>query len=187
MVWRKKKYEDEEDEEDIYSFDRYIEEEFRRFNRLFDEIWRNAMRDLERIERGEWKHTRPFVYGFSVRIGPDGKPQIEEFGNVIRRRVGEEGLEEYREPLTDVIEGDTTVSITVELPGVNKEDIDVEITEETVTIKVETAERKYYKEIKLPCKVKTEGAKASYHNGVLDIVLERQEPKKEKGKKLKIE
>jgi len=182
MRWKKRRdYED--DDFGFGFFDRWIEDEFRRMEEWMDEMLRN-FRELSR--RGEIRG--PYVYGFTMRIGPDGKPQIEEFGNVPRRfGVKEESITEYREPLTDVIEGDKTVSVTVELPGVNKEDIDVEITEDTITIKVDTAERKYYKEITLPCKVKTDTAKASYHNGVLDIVLERQEPRKKKGKKLKIE
>lgn len=187
MVWRKRKIEDED--EDYFSYvDRWFDEEFRRIEKIMDMVSREMRKTMEMVEKGEWKAGKPYVYGFSIRIGPDGRPQIEEFGNVVKRRgITEESIAEYREPLTDVIEGDTTISITVELPGVNKEDIDVEITEDTVTLKVETAERKYYKEIKLPCKVKTDTAKASYHNGVLDIVLERLEPKKEKGKKLKID
>jgi len=69
---------------------------------------------------------------------------------------------------------------------VDKKDIDLEITENTLTIKVDKDKRKYYKEVELPCEVDANSAKASYQNGVLDIELKKAKPKK-KGKKISIE
>jgi len=184
MVWRRKKEKDEDDWErdffdDFFTFD--IEKEIRRM-----EEWMNRI--MREFGRGEIKG--PYVYGFSMRIGPDGKPQIQEFGNVPKRYgIREESLEEYREPLVDVMENDKTVSITAEIPGVNKEDIDLDLHEDenVLVIKVDTPERKYYKEVELPCKVKPESVKATYKNGILDIVFERAEPRKKKGRKIKVE
>ncbi len=186
MVWKKKKdREDDYDDwrsdffDDFFTFD--IEKEFRRM-----EEWMNRiMRDFQ---GGEIKG--PYVYGFSMKIGPDGKPQIQQFGNVPRKfGIKEENMEDYREPLVDVMEGDKSVSITVELPGVSKEDIDLDLNEgdNVLTLKVDTPDRKYYKEIELPCKVKPQSVKATYKNGILDVVFERAEPRKNKGKKIKIE
>ncbi len=189
MVWRKKRREGDEDRyndwrdpffDDFFGWD--IEKEFRRM-----EEWMNR---IMREFHGKGEIKGPYVYGFSMRIGPDGKPQIQEFGNVPRRfGIKEEDFGEYREPLVDVIENDTTVSITAEMPGVNKEDIDLDLDEENdiLTIKVDTPERKYYKEIQLPCKVKPDSVKATYKNGILDVVFERVEPRKRKGKKIKVE
>jgi len=72
------------------------------------------------------------------------------------------------------------------VPGVKKEDIDLEVTENTLTIKVDTKDRKYYKEVELPCEVDPNSAKATYQNGVLDVELKKAKPKKA-GKKIKIE
>jgi len=47
---------------------------------------------------------------------PDGKPRIEDFGNKpIKSPDGEQLISEEREPLTDIIEGDEDVAITVEI------------------------------------------------------------------------
>ena len=66
-----------------------------------------------------------------------------------------------------------------------KEDIDLEVTGDTLIIKVEGKDRKYYKEISLPAEVDPDSAKASYNNGVLDIQLKKVKPKG-RGKKIKI-
>ncbi|HEC80880.1 MAG TPA: Hsp20/alpha crystallin family protein, partial [Thermoplasmatales archaeon] len=118
--------------------------------------------------------------GFKFTIGPDGKPHFEEFGNkAVETPEGEPVVSDEREPLTDIIEGEDEVAITVEIPGVEKEDIDLKVTEDTLEIKVDNVSRKYHKVIDLPCKVKPKTTKASYKNGVLDVVIKRKERKKE--------
>ena len=122
---------------------------------------------------------KPFVHGFKIQYGPDGKPKIEDFGNKpIKTPAGEQLISEEREPLTDIIEGDEDVAITVELPGVEKEDIDLNATNEAIEIKVDTPHRKYHKKLALPCDVIPKTTKATYKNGILDIVLKRKEKKK---------
>ena len=80
------------------------------------------------------------------------------------------------------------MAITVEIPGVEKEDIDLVATEDTLEIKVDSPKRKYHKRIDLPCNVKTKSTKATYKNGILDIVLDKKEKKKDNsGFKVSIE
>lgn len=132
---------------------------------------------------------KPFVHGFKIQYGPDGKPRIEDFGNKpIKTPDGEQLISEEREPLTDIIEGDEDVAITVELPGVEREDIDLNATNESIEIKVDTPQRKYHKKLALPCDVIPKTTKATYKNGILDIVLKRREKKKPgEGYKVNIE
>ncbi len=132
---------------------------------------------------------KPFVHGFKIQYGPDGKPRIEDFGNKpIKTPEGEQLISEEREPLTDIIEGDEDVAITVELPGVEREDIDLNATNESIEIKVDTPQRKYHKKLALPCDVIPKTTKATYKNGILDIVLKRREKKKPgEGYKVNIE
>ena len=122
---------------------------------------------------------KPIVHGYKIEFGPDGKPQIEDFGNKsIRSPEGVPTISEELEPLTDIIEGENDVAITVEIPGVEKEDINLVATEDTLEIKVDSPKRKYHKRIDLPCNVKTKSTKATYKNGILDIVLDKKEKKK---------
>jgi len=70
------------------------------------------------------------------------------------------------------------VAITVEIPGVEREDIDLNATNDALEIKVDTPQRKYHKKLVLPCDVLPKTTKATYKNGILDIVLKRREKKK---------
>lgn len=135
-----------------------------------------------RVER----ELGPFVYGYSMRIGPDGKPEINEFGNVKHSRSGPE-VKEEREPLVDVIETNGEVRVVVELPGVEKKDIELHGTEDSLTITVDNPERKYYKEVELPVKVKVKEAKTGYKNGVLEVIFPKmKDEKKPKGEQINI-
>jgi HSP20 family protein len=133
------------------------------------------------------KEFGPFVYGYSMKIGPDGKPEINEFGNIKKGLTGPQ-VKEEREPLVDVVEADGEVRVVVELPGVEKSDIKLHGTEETIEISVDTTNYKYYKEIELPAKVKVREAKSTYKNGVLEVVIPKIETAKNpKGEKIDID
>ncbi len=188
MPWKRKRkpWESPWNFDDFFGgeFFKDLDEEFREMEthmaRHFEEL--RKMADKEPGEGG------PYVYGFSMRVGPDGKPHIEKFGNV-PQLGGEKIIESsQREPLTDVIEGNKEISVVVELPGIEKEDINLDIRENSLAIDVNTAKRKYHKEMKLPGKVKTDSTKATYKNGVLEVKLSRTEEKKpeKKGVKVKV-
>src|SRR6185437_820693 len=74
-------------------FDRDIFREFddvqREMQRMYDQftdIQTNApkelIREYETKEGNKVREVGPIVYGYSMTIGPDGKPHIQEFGNV---------------------------------------------------------------------------------------------------------
>ncbi|MEM2066082.1 MAG: Hsp20/alpha crystallin family protein, partial [Candidatus Caldarchaeum sp.] len=92
-----------------------------------------------------------------------------------------------REPLVDVYDEDQNVKVVAEIPGVRKEDIDLTVDEKMLTIKVDTEQRKYYKEVELPVEVSTTGVKATYNNGVLEVTLPKKQTSKPRGEKIKIE
>jgi len=80
----------------------------------------------------------PYYYGYQIIVGPDGRPRIREFGNV---KPAAKGLVEQsgaRQPIVDSIldEKENKLTITVEMPGVNKEDIKLNVTDQYVTINV---------------------------------------------------
>ncbi len=173
------------------------------FDELFrelDEILYRFMRDVEwfsrefeeasegaRVHR-EYRVIGPYVYGFRITIGPDGKPQIEEFGNV-RRIQGRPVISEEREPLVDVFEEEDGVVVIAELPGVDKEKINCSVSEDKkkLIIRASNHGRKYYKEVELPVEVDPSSAKASYKNGVLEVRLKKIKKKEKKGFIIKVE
>lgn len=122
---------------------------------------------------------KPFVRGFKVQFDQDGKPIVEDFNNKsLHTPKGKQMISDEREPLTDIIEGDNTIAVTVEIPGIEKEDIDLNIIDDKLDITVNSEQRKYHKKINLPGKVKPKSTKATYKNGILDIVIEKKDKKK---------
>lgn len=163
-----------------------FEAEFEQMRTYFNKVFQDVVRNAHALPR-EMTPGQPFVYGFSMRVGPDGKPQIQQFGNTgpVGPAPGGVPGEVLREPITDVLEMDHEVAITAELPGVEKKDINLHVAESRVTLRVD-APRKYHKVIELPAKVKPGTAKATYKNGILDVTIERAEKREDPGHRVNI-
>lgn len=146
-----------------------ILDEFRRFeetmNRMFEEIW-----------------------GIPINrslLLPGERTLLPTMGGPIER---------YRKPFIDIVETDKEVVATVEMPGLNKEDIKINLTEDRFEISAEIKqdeekkekgyiykERRsgsYYRSISLPSSIDPDNAKATYNNGVLEIKMPKTEIKK---------
>jgi len=111
------------------------------------------------------------VYGFSVRMGLGGTPTVEHFGNI---RATDEGpvVAEEREPLVDVFDEGELILVVAELPGVDKDDVQIEVQEDILSLST-TGERKYTKELLLPSLVDADTIETSYHNGILEVRLRK--------------
>lgn len=165
------------------------------FRKMADDMSR-AMQDALRHMGDPSQPNKSFVSGFSVKVGPDGKPQFNTFGNkptVQPPPAGAKGsaaipkvVVDEREPLTDVIEGAKDVAVTMELPGVEKKDINVHMTDDELEISVDNDRRKYHKRVKLPAKVDPKTTKATYNNGILDVTVAKRTPGKS-GVKIAVE
>jgi HSP20 family protein len=175
-----------------------IDETFREMEEMmakeFEELSKRAPKDLLRErtlpDGTKVKSWGPFVYGYSVTVGPDGKPKVREFGNFkTETRMGKPYIDvkDKREPLADVMTTDGEVRVLVELPGVEKKDIKLSGTEDKLTISVDTPEHKYFKEVELPAKVDSKKATSKYKNGVLDITVPKKKEEKPKDETINIE
>ena len=131
---------------------------------------------------------RPFVFGVNMTPGKDGVPKFEPFGNVKPQRKGETVIKEEREPLVDIMEEEEEVIVVAEIPGCVKENIELETTNDSLTIIAcdEDKVRKYNTTVDLPSKINTDHAKASYRNGILEVKLEKLK-KRRKGKKISVD
>lgn len=106
-------------------------------------------------------------------------------------------------PKIDVWEDDDKYVVEAELPGFDKKDIDVNITDDILTIKATRkkeeekkgknyyyAERSYgefVRNLRLPAEVDKKAVKAKYNNGVLELTLPKTKEAKEKSTKVEIE
>jgi HSP20 family protein len=122
------------------------------------------------------------------------------FGGIPRVWVDEaDGAEGYV-PL-DLYETDNEVVVQAALPGVKPEDVDIQISGDTLTIRGESKheeeekKRDYYRQeswygsfarsVTLPVQVNADGADAVFENGVLKLTIPKAEEAKPKTIKVK--
>jgi HSP20 family protein len=175
--------------------ERQLEDQFKNFQSTAP---KELVREYQTPEGGKVREVGPIVYGYSMTIGPDGKPKIREFGNVRSSplRGGGGGgssfsapmISSERQPLADVITTDTEVKVVVEMPGVSKENIKVNAYDSSVEITTTgQEERKYREVVEIPPETDIETAKSIYKNGILEITFKKKEQTKPKGKQINIE
>lgn len=180
----------------------FFDDMFRGFDEMrremesqFEDIEKRIPKDLVREYTtsggGKVREVGPMVYGYSMTIGPDGKPKVREFGNVKpSRRFGgvmRPEISGETEPLVDVTATDNEVKAVVEMPGVSKEKIKINAYDNTVEVKSEDPHRKYHRMFEIPTETDIETARSSYNNGILEITFKKKDPTKGKGKTIRIE
>ena len=86
---------------------------------------KDLIKEYDTPEGGKIREVGPIVYGYSMTIGPDGKPKIREFGNIKSPFAGsgyfeQPSISSEREPLVDISSTDKEVKVVVEIPDVKK-------------------------------------------------------------------
>jgi len=105
-------------------------------------------------------------------------------------------------PAVDIKEEEDKLVVTTDLPGINKEDVEINLKEDMLEIKAKTGKEKeteeegyirreraytqFYRAVRLPTSVKEEGSTAKMENGVLTITLPKMQLE-EPAKKIAIE
>jgi HSP20 family protein len=115
------------------------------------------------------------VYGFSVKLGGHGQPEVEQFGNIRGSNKGPV-VEDIREPITDVFEEETHVLVVAELPGVDENEISAELKNDILVINAASKAihgRQYAKEVLISVPVIPGSLSKQYKNGILEIRIER--------------
>ena len=126
-------------------------------------------------------NSGPLFYGYTMTVGPDGKPSVQEYGNVKSEHLP---ISNTREAIVD--EKEKVVKLIVEMPGVEKTDVKILVDKNVVDISAEHSEKKYHSKVPLQQKVDENSAKASYKNGILEIVF-KQAVEKQTSKKVEVE
>jgi len=108
------------------------------------------------------------IYGFSVKVGLGGKPMVEPFGNVKATPKGPV-VDEAREPIVDIFEEENEIQILAEMPGVDEQDVKLEINGDILILSAAGSDRKYHKELLLPSQVEPEALSRSHKNGIFEV------------------
>lgn len=103
----------------------------------------------------------------------------------------------------DIAESEKELVLRAELPGFNKDEIKLKVTPNAIDISAEKKKisidkgKTFYRQersygsarrvMALPTEVKTEGMKAKFENGVLEVLMLKKEVKKKEEKEVKVE
>lgn len=146
---------------------------------------------------GEHKDGKTMIYGFDVKIGPDGKPVIKEYGNIPSPFNGSPfdgfgsfgSLSGYKPEFGGTMKTKTPEKtektnidfidnpaegkgkIIAEMPGVNKDDIKLTYRENKMHIQANGETKEYKESVGLP-KIDEKSIKALYKNGILEVTFE---------------
>ena len=137
------------------ALDKYIEE----FEKDVQNFARNSISATH-------LNTEPYVAGFSFRLGPKGRPDVQFFGDSPLN-------DGFRSPMSEQIldEKNGVLKLVLDMPGVERDDINVKATYDVAVVSAERESRKYKTEIHLRSQVEPDSGKAEYKNGVLEILF----------------
>ena len=115
-------------------------------------------------------NSGPLFYGYTMTVGPDGKPSVQEYGNV---KPDCPHISDAREAIVDTIvdEKEKVVKLIAEMPGVEKTDVKILFDKNVVDITAEHGEKKYHCKVPLQHKVDENSGKATYKNGILQLIF----------------
>ncbi|ELZ70690.1 hsp20-type molecular chaperone [Haloferax volcanii DSM 14919] len=118
--------------------------------------------------------------------------EIEDLFDRMGRSFEESGIGRFQDISLDVVDDDEAIEVVADLPGFEKDDLDVSVSGRRLTIAAdreessevddeqyvrrERSQRSVSRTITLPAEVVRDEVTASYKNGVLTVTLPKAEP-----------
>lgn len=112
------------------------------------------------------------VYGFTINTAVGGSPRVETFGNIKKTPEGPK-VDEEREPITDIFDENDEVVVIAEMPGIEQDDINIDLKEDILEISAVGKNRTYRKELLLPTKLLKSNLQHKFTNGILEIRVKK--------------
>jgi len=119
--------------------------------------------NLEHIKKG-----MKGVFGFTINSAGGGSPTVETFGNIKKTPAGPK-VDEEREPITDIFNEEKEIVIIAEMPGIEENEIVIDLKGDILEIAATGKNRTYRKELLLPVKAVKKNLKHKFTNGILEI------------------
>jgi HSP20 family protein len=155
----------------------FFKDFFTSFDQFFSSFQFPQFEGLNEEALEKLKEEGRIFWGFSSFKDGNNDPVIKTWGNInppnglnLSGGLGTaldagSNNEGYREPFIDIIEEEDHIKILAELPGANKEEIDLKAKKDG--LKLSTGD--FAKFIPLDVEIDPESIKANYNNGVLEI------------------
>jgi HSP20 family protein len=112
------------------------------------------------------------VYGFTINTASSGTTKVETFGNIRKTPKGPK-VDEEREPITDLFDELHEIIVLAEMPGIDEDDIEIDLKEDILEIKADGKIRSYRKELLLPVKSSKQNLRHKFTNGILEIRIKK--------------
>jgi len=112
------------------------------------------------------------VYGFTISTAGGGTPKVETFGNIKKTPEGPK-VDEEREPITDIFNEKNEIVVIAEMPGIEENDLEIDLKEDILEISAVSKSRTYRKELLLPVKVIKQNLTHKFTNGILEIRIKK--------------
>jgi HSP20 family protein len=112
------------------------------------------------------------VYGFTINTAGGGRPKVKTFGNIKKTPEGPK-VDEEREPLTDIFDEKDEIVVIAEMPGIEYNDITIDLNEDILEFSAVNKNRKYRKELLLSVKVSKQNLSHKFTNGILEIRIKK--------------
>jgi HSP20 family molecular chaperone IbpA len=150
-----------------------FDEIFNEMDVFYKKLMKKLFKEIDELEKTingqgidrEWK-IRPTKATHAENYLQEGRTGLTEIPELpqVPRYITEETFE----PLIDIIEERNQIRVYMELPSVNKNEIQLTISEDYAEIKAKS----FHKWVKLPTKrLDAERAAATYRNGVLKVTI----------------
>lgn len=113
------------------------------------------------------------------KVGEEGSLHIRREFGVRPPAKGRTAVRKETPPPTpqerpaDVFDEKDHIKIIAEIPGVDENDIKVDLQDDTLVISIDISDRKYHQELKLPCEPKGMLEK-TYRNGILEVKIKKE-------------
>jgi len=160
------------------NFDEYQDEFLKHIYKRFEEL-RRAMEEGKM--QGEWKFEpieEPGKRGY-VAYGRFGSQWPEKPIEPFQPKIPKNPRGIPREPYSETMEDEANFKVYIELPGVEKENIKLEFSQEALKVKAGP----FNKKIDLPSYLDTDNASTQYNNGVIEILIPKIKSKEREAKK----
>jgi HSP20 family protein len=186
---------------DFTDFEEEMQEEIEdAFTDISDRGPKELIEDYQILEDVGVREFSSFVYGYSMTIEYDDKPSIRKIRNEGVGNGGgkRQGVHKYnrphittseRESLAEVNIYDKEVKVVLEMLGASKDNIEIQAYKNSVEILSDHPQRRY-QVIKIPQVADIKTIRATYKNGILEIVFNKKENPKlnnNKRREIKIE